>query len=692
MLNKLALRNAGRLWKDYSNYYLTLCMIAALTFSFHSLLFSKDIYAIIHYGNNGELSTGGSMLITFMSVSTVAILIITGWLMNYMTRFMLEKRSREFAIYLLAGMKKKQIADLFMKENLYLGVGALFAGVLLGCGLRRALFFAFYKSIGKNLKFARQSTRAELLTFCVTVILYGACFVIAQLRSRNEFSHMQIINLITMEKRNETVNERQNTTWKNLFFLSVGNILLFYFLIFTGRITRWTAILEMIGLLFTFYFFYGGLSAFLMKYIRGKGKLIYKKENLFLIRQFSSKLRNTCFVLGTLSLLFMFALVGSSLALMLSDYQNRQLNVEYPFDIIMISDNTDNDFSKEEALIVDSMTPRHILKYCVYQNGTCEMGDFLYQNLKLFSGKDSDPVMAEGKRAVAYYDYDVYMGVGDYNHLREMLGLTRVTLQDNQYLIHMPNRVYQEIKDKGTQLRNSLHTGLEFAGFQTDGFAQNGHNGSDYLLVVPDKKLTEMKKYFSLMAVTADGNVPENLSERLYELAGKTRGYDELADYIKIGSEQLFLMPAAIQVKSREILELKFLMSTLSFPLFYIGLVFLCASFTVLSVQQLSDSHKYKIRYQVLNKLGMGNKRIRITVAKQLFFYYLCPVILSVIISAVFIIYAGRQFVAYTGIRTRGAFYFCISLFVFLGIYVIYFVLTYLQFEKNIESAVERFY
>ena len=78
MLNKLALRNAGRLWKDYSNYYLTLCMITALTFSFHSLLFSKDIYDIIHYGNNGELSTGGSMLITFMSVSTVAILIITG--------------------------------------------------------------------------------------------------------------------------------------------------------------------------------------------------------------------------------------------------------------------------------------------------------------------------------------------------------------------------------------------------------------------------------------------------------------------------------------------------------------------------------------------------------------------------------------------------------------------------------------
>ena len=222
----------------------------------------------------------------------------------------------------------------------------------------------------------------------------------------------------------------------------------------------------------------------------------------------------------------MFALVGSSLAFMLSDYQNKQLDVEYPFDIIIISDDTSNDFSKEETLIDDNITLRDILKYCVYQNGTSDMGDYLYQNLRLFSDKKSNLVMAEGKRAVAYYDYDVYMGVTDYNNLRKMLSLTPVTLQDNQYLIHIPNRVYQEIKDKSTQLQNSLHIGLDFAGFQTEGFAQNGHNGADYLLIVPDKKLMGMKKYFSLIAVMANGTVPENLSESLYDLAGKTRGYD----------------------------------------------------------------------------------------------------------------------------------------------------------------------
>lgn len=143
MLNKLALRNAGRLWKDYLIYFLTLCVITALMFSFHSLLFSEDIYAMIHYGESGELSTAGTMLVTFMSVSTAAILVIVAWLINYMTRFILEKRSREFAIYLLAGMQKKQIAELYMKENLYLAVCALFAGLIFGSGLQQALFLFF---------------------------------------------------------------------------------------------------------------------------------------------------------------------------------------------------------------------------------------------------------------------------------------------------------------------------------------------------------------------------------------------------------------------------------------------------------------------------------------------------------------------------------------------------------------------
>lgn len=144
---------------------------------------------------------------------------------------------------------------------------------------------------------------------------------------------------------------------------------------------------------------------------------------------------------------------------MLSDYQNKQLDVEYHFDVIIISDDTENDFDEEEVMINESTAIQTLRKYFVYQNGTTVMGDFLYQNLRIFSDRDSNPAMAEGKRAVAYYDYDVYMGISDYNNLRAMLGLTPVSLQNDQYLIHVPNRVYQEIKNMSTELENSLNIG-----------------------------------------------------------------------------------------------------------------------------------------------------------------------------------------------------------------------------------------
>lgn len=38
---------------------------------------------------------------------------------------------------------------------------------------------------------------------------------------------------------------------------------------------------------------------------------------------------------------------------------------------------------------------------------------------------------------------------------------------------------------------------------------------------------------------------------------------------------------------------------------------------------KLSDSNKYKFYYQILNKLGTGKKKIRVVVAKQLFFYFI---------------------------------------------------------------------
>ena len=46
MLNKLALRNAKRSFRDYFIYLMTMILITSLMFAFNSMLFSKDIQQV----------------------------------------------------------------------------------------------------------------------------------------------------------------------------------------------------------------------------------------------------------------------------------------------------------------------------------------------------------------------------------------------------------------------------------------------------------------------------------------------------------------------------------------------------------------------------------------------------------------------------------------------------------------------
>ena len=139
-------------------------------------------------------------------------------------------------------------------------------------------------------------------------------------------------------------------------------------------------------------------------------------------------------------------------------------------------------------------------------------------------------------------------------------------------------------------------------------------------------------------------------------------------------------------VRDNLIPEVKYMLSSLMFPLFYIGLVFLCVALTVLSVQQLSDSVKYKFRYRVLFQIGYSRREIRRMILKQLAGYYLCPACVSLAISGLVCVYVGGKFeLLYGGSGGTGNL-FLISSVLFFGIYLVYFIITYIGFCRNVEE------
>ena len=686
MFGKLAFRNVRRSARDYLVYVLTMTFIVALMFAFNSIIFSRDIQKMY------ELA---GMMAAMIGIATFFIVLIVAWLINYMERFMLEKRSREFGIYLLIGMKKKQVSRLYMRENVLLGTGAFVLGLGLGMLLQQILMVVLYSVVQLE-----KRPHLEFNRYCLsmTVSCYAGCYLLSLLRCKRRFRKMNIHDLMREDQKNEEMEEKHESIRKWLFPLSVGCILAFGVWILSGNIRSvGGAYIFLIGLFLSMYLFYSGLSAWISCYVKKKGRRIYRGQNLFLMRQFASKLKTMRFTMGTLTVLFTVAFLGCSVALMFTDWQKQVLGIKFPFDIQAYHQDPTYDFSSELEVIRNETKIKDSRTYRIWENHTDAVNIWLYTHLRYFGDKykkaDGTPdekKIAE-KNGEEYAPYDTFMALSDYNYLRQMLGYSKVTLGEDEYILQIKARIYNETGDFTDEI-GVFDQGekLTCKEVRTEPFSQDGHNGGDYILVVPDERISGMNAYYSELAVAVGGKVPADLQSKLDDLTDGDDDDDEASPddgMLCYGTDTIVSYSAVNLVRDYAIPEIRYMMTCITFPCMYIGLVFLCIALTVLSVQQLSDSAKYRYRYQVLAKIGLGRRAIQKTVFYQLFGYYLCPALFSAVVSGIVASYVGSTFNFYTGVSTPVFQYFGLSFLLFFGVYAVYFAATYVGFIWNIEDG-----
>lgn len=406
--------------------------------------------------------------------------------------------------------------------------------------------------------------------------------------------------------------------------------------------------------------------------------------------------------MGTLTSLFALALLGASIAFMFSEYENTILEEKFPFDVLVYSADTDDDFSDEKAVINAETASAEYYPYHIYTDKNNQVNTWMLTHLKawgaMYHTADGKPDMAKIEEMLlnegCYYPYDTYMGLSDYNHLRQMLGYEKKEITSGEYLIQIKPRLYNEVTDAPENLQiadASGNTFLSCAGIIPDYFSQDGHNGADYVIVVPDEVLERMSPYYSELTVDLKGARPVNLQNKLIELAPENDDMELDMDYINnpdlcCGSDSIITFGLIYLARESLIPEIKYMLGSIIIPMFYIGLVFVCVAVTVLSVQQLSDSAKYRFRYDVLAKLGLERSQIRCMILKQLAAYYLCPALFAMVISGKMILYVSKQFVTATGVPAFAGTFFLKSIALFFGIYLVYFIVTYVGFKRNVEE------
>lgn len=689
MLGKLAFRNMKRSARDYLVYILTMTVVTALMYAFNSLIFQNDVNQYFELEAIMEVMIG---------LATFFIVLIVAWLINYMVRFMLEKRSSEFGIYLLLGMKKRTVARLYMRENILLGGISFLMGLFLGVLLRQVLLAVMFSMVRMEYHLSISLNRWTIL---LTVLCYAGCYLLALFRCKWKFKKMNIHDLMDEKRKNEEIREKREG-FKRLFLPFSILFILTFWKVFSMLTNAGEIALFLIGLVATIYLFYIGLSAWIICYVRKKGNRIYQGQNLFLLRQFASKVRTMQFTMGTLTALFTLAHMGASIALMFSDYENTVLEEKFPFDIQINSVDPEDDFADEIGIIGEDTKIQKLYSYQIYTDNENQVNSWMLTHLRawgtMYQKKDGSPDERKIEKMLeeegVYCTYDTYMGVTAYNELRSMLGYGRVEINDGEYLVHIKPRLYEEVKEIGKALKIADASGegrLSCVGVYGEPFSQDGHNGGDYVVVVPDQVLERMTPYYAELAADIEGEAPQGLNKKLDELTSKEKDYaghvrPNLQGNSCCGSDNIITYAAVNMVRDNLIPEVKFMLASLIIPLFYIGLVFVCVAVTVLSVQQLSDSAKYKFRYDVLAKLGLQRAQIHQMIRKQLGAYYLCPAVLAIIISGKMILSMSKAFVIMTGVPVASASFFIKSIVLFFGIYAVYYVVTYIGFVRNVDE------
>lgn len=214
---------------------------------------------------------------------------------------------------------------------------------------------------------------------------------------------------------------------------------------------------------------------------------------------------------------------------------------------------------------------------------------------------------------------------------------------------------------------------LTFQELLTEGFSTEWIPGCTFIIVVNDDYVSNLNVINTILGVNTKEETNEDFQRELNKMVQSN---------LYIDGEVYSL--ANVTVKGAVITQNKSVLITFSFSLFYLAFIFTATAGTILSIQQLSDSAKYKFRYKILDKLGMGHRTMDKLIFKQLLIFFIFPVLLPLIISLVASIATYQIFVPVIENANLLWQVIGINILLFMFIYVIYFIATYIGFRKNV--------
>lgn len=675
---KLAWGNLRRALKDFGVYFVTLMLSVSLFYSFNTL--TNQAFFVGLSSSTSHLVLRMAELITGLSIF---LMIVIGILIVYANVFFMRRRVREFATYLLLGMKKSSLAFVILIENFIVGICALIVGLLVGVVVSQFSSLAVLKLFNSPVERFHFLLVPQAMIF--TACMFGVVFVLSTLCATFVISRTRLSVLF----RSSFISDRFKikNPWITLVLFVVSILLIaqayhmFSYEVLTangGGEFLWCTALVVLG---TALFFYSVSTAF-TQIARAIKPLYYRGLNLYVVRQFASRINSSWISMTMICATIFIALCTLSIGFTAVASIRTQESLMAPTDFIADFHCKDGYQSVQTDKLVSLMaeeipswntTVRSTTQLTSYTLGET---DNVYTIANLISDcglskeKALDGVPADAVDMPVYF-----VGVSEYNKFRALAGLQPIELSDNEVRFASYPSLADQTDDlaaseKTVTLGNTYHNVRIKQKLKISDLA--GLPSNPCSLIVPDAWVHTMKPQQTRLFAqfyTSSKEINEQFSQ---ELAHGNKHKEGI-----LGQNNAYHLRAMNTVLRYELLEGALSIRVMgTFVAVYTGIILLITSAAILSIQQLSELAYMRKSYTKLLQLGATSTCCSGTIFTQLGIWFMLPCALA--ISHAFCIMKEMDALyRLMGTDAEAKQWLFITAGIVLAIYALYFIMTF---------------
>ena len=214
MLFKLAVKNIQRSLRDYAIYFYTLVIGVAIFYSFNSITSQKSLQELT--GTRGQTASTLTMLTSGLSIFVAVVL---GLLIVYASSFLMKRRSREFAVYMMLGMGKGKVSAILLIETVLTGLVSLIAGLFIGMGISQLMGILTIKLFQVDM--SAYSFTVSVKDILKTIAFFLIMYLITMAFNSLVVGKMKLIDLLQSDKKTETIKLKNPILGVIIFVLGV---------------------------------------------------------------------------------------------------------------------------------------------------------------------------------------------------------------------------------------------------------------------------------------------------------------------------------------------------------------------------------------------------------------------------------------------------------------------------------------